>query len=75
MILFPAKPLNSTIEIQNETNQTSLQRKNPRGSDSRFFIVIFMMAWLGGWAVGLYSVENEVNELKLENFCKSQSAI
>lgn len=58
MILLPAKPLNSKIEVQNETNQTIIQWKNPRGSTSRYLIVIFMLAWLGGWAIGLYSVAN-----------------
>jgi len=58
MILFPPKPSNSTIDVQDEANQTTISWKNPHGSASRYLIVIFMLAWLGGWAVGLYSVGN-----------------
>lgn len=68
MILLPAKPLNSTIEIKDETNQTCIEWKNPRGSASRYLIVIFMLAWLGGWAVGLYSVGNTLLSGNLNPF-------
>ena len=60
MNLYPAKPLNSTIEISNEANRTTLKWKNPRGSRSRYFIVIFLLAWLGGWAMGMLATGGAV---------------
>jgi hypothetical protein len=53
-------PLNSNIEVKNELNQTIISWKNPRGNWSRYLIVIFLLAWLGGWATGEYSVAKKV---------------
>jgi len=55
MQLVLSKPLNSSIEVLSEANKTVISWKNPRGS-SRFAPAIFMLAWLGGWAVGEFFV-------------------
>lgn len=52
MITLPAKPINSTIEVQNDFNSVSLSWKNPRGGWSRFATLIFLLGWMGGWFVG-----------------------
>src|SRR6476620_2320139 len=53
-------PINSKIEINNELNQTIIFWKNPQGSWSKYLVVIFLLAWLGGWAMGEYSVAKRV---------------
>lgn len=53
-------PINSKIEVKSELNQTIMSWKTPRGSWSKYFAVIFLLAWLGGWAIGEYSVAKRV---------------
>jgi len=53
-------PINSKIEIKDELNQTIIHWKNPGGSWSKYFVVIFLLAWLGGWTMGEYSVAKKV---------------
>jgi hypothetical protein len=59
-LLTKRPPINSKIEVTNELNQTIMKWQNPRGSWSRYFVVIFLLAWLGGWTVGEYSVAKKV---------------
>lgn len=55
-LLVKSPPANSNIEVRNEFNQTIILWKNPRGSWTKYFGAIFLLAWLGGWTMGEYSV-------------------
>ena len=53
-------PINSKIVIKNELNRTIISWKNPQGNWSRYLILIFLLAWIGGWATGEYSVAKKM---------------
>jgi hypothetical protein len=44
MRVLQAKPENSTIEITTESNKTNITWKNPRGSASKYLVLIFLLA-------------------------------
>jgi hypothetical protein len=54
MRIVTTKPLNSDIEVRDDFNQTIISWKNPRGGASRYLTALFMLVWLGGWAMGEY---------------------
>lgn len=56
MRMTTPKPLNSQIQVIDDFNRTVIWWKNPRGGSSRFLSVLFMLAWLGGWAFGEFWV-------------------
>jgi hypothetical protein len=60
MRITTPKPLNSNIEVTDDFNRTIISWKNPRGGASRYFAALFLLAWLGGWAVGEYSAATQV---------------
>jgi hypothetical protein len=68
MISLPSKPVGSTIEVQNDFNRTVLSWKNPRGGFGRYAILLFLIAWMGGWAFGEVSVLNQVLKGSAEGF-------
>lgn len=60
MRITTPKPLNSEIQIIDEFNRTVIWWENPRGGASRAFTVLFLLMWLGGWAVGEFVVASMV---------------
>lgn len=48
------------IGVVREFNRTELSWKNPRGGWARFFVPIFLLAWLGGWTMGEVSAGRQV---------------
>lgn len=60
MRITTPKPLNSEIHVIDEFNRTVIWWENPRGGGSRYFTLLFMLVWLGGWAVGEFFVVSMV---------------
>jgi hypothetical protein len=54
MRITTPKPLNSNIEVRDDFNQTIISWKNPRGGAARYLTALFLLGWLGGWALGEY---------------------
>ncbi|HEX8249719.1 MAG TPA: hypothetical protein VF599_16190 [Pyrinomonadaceae bacterium] len=54
MRITTPKPINSEIQSVDDFNRTVIWWKNPRGGASRYLIALFMLGWLGGWAMGEY---------------------
>jgi hypothetical protein len=51
------KPPGSTINVENDFGRTVLSWKNPSGGGiRRFATLIFLVAWMGGWAFGEFTV-------------------
>jgi hypothetical protein len=63
MIDLP-KPIGSTIEVQRDFNSIALSWKNPSGGFARYGSLLFLLAWMGGWALGEKSALTEVVEGK-----------
>lgn len=55
MLIPTPKPLNSEIQVVADFSRTVIWWKNPRGGGSRYLSILFMLAWLGGWAVGEFA--------------------
>lgn len=68
MRIVTAKPLNSDIEVTDNFNQTIISWKNPRGGAARYLVVLFLLAWLGGWAIGEYSVATQILNGQIDPF-------
>lgn len=60
MNFIQPKPINSTIEVISELNKTMIVWKNPRGSSTKYLVVVFSLAWLVGWSFVLNSVINQI---------------
>jgi hypothetical protein len=45
-------PTDSRIQVQNDFNSTLLSWQNPTGGLKRYLILLFLIAWMGGWAMG-----------------------
>jgi len=56
MFNLPAKPAGSDITVRNELNGVTLSWPNPRGGLMRYATTAFLLAWMGGWALGEFSV-------------------
>ena len=52
MINMPAKPLNSTINVERDFNRLTLSWENPRGGIGRYGLLAFLCFWMCGWVLG-----------------------
>src|ERR1044072_2257595 len=68
MINFPRKPSGSTVEVQNDFNSIVLSWKNPRGGFGRYGTLLFLIAWMCGWAMGEVTVLREILSGKGQGF-------
>lgn len=53
-------PENSCISIEQQSNQPKLVINHGSGGAMRIFISLFLVFWLGGWAVGWISTAQEI---------------
>ena len=68
MIHLPSKPIGSMIDVQSDFNGTTLSWKNPRGGLGRYGTLLFLMAWMCGWAFGEVSALNSIRNGEGELF-------
>lgn len=67
MIILPAKPEGSIIDVQNDFNKVTLLWKNPSGGLTRYGSSLFLLAWIGGWTIGEYSAIKSISQ-KIDPF-------
>lgn len=60
MINLPPKPSGSAIEVRNDFNSTVLSWRNPSGGFGRYGVLLFLVAWMGGWVMGEVSALSQV---------------
>jgi hypothetical protein len=70
MIQLPPRPAGSIIEARNEFNCTELFWKNPTGGVSRYFLLLFLLAWMGGWCLGEISAITALLKGSQDSFSK-----
>lgn len=60
MLNVPKPPNNSVIELETSFDGTKIFWKVGNIGPVRYFIVVFLFIWLGGWSFGLISVIEQI---------------